>query len=625
MEERLLRYYNKELQFIREMGGEFAKQFPKIAGRLGLDGIECADPYVERLLEGFAFLAARVHLKIDSEFPHFTQHLLEMVYPHYLAPLPSMAMVQFQPDMSEGSLAGGYTLARGSVLRSVLGKDDQTACEYRTAHEVTLWPVALTAADYLPTTGAVAALGLEGLKGVKAAIVLRLETVGEAGFDGLALDRLALYLHGADERPVRVYEQLLANCAGLVVRPRGRGAKWQQRLAKDKIRPLGFDDEEALLPYGARSFQGYRLLHEYFAFPQRYLLVELSGLGAAVSRCRDGSLEVIILLDRAEPLLDGVIDASLFALNCTPAVNLFPKRADRIHLNNRQVEYHVVPDRTRPMDFEIYQLGKVLGYGTSSDEKQEFHPFYELKDKTLPAERAAYYAIERQPRLLSARQRDRGPRSSYLGTEIYLSLVDAREAPYPSSLRQLAVETLCTNRDLPMHMPVGRGATDFTVESGGPISAVRCLAGPTKPRRPLAEHDASWRLINHLSLNYLSLLDSEGEEAAPALRDILSIYGGAAELSHRKQVEGLLGVASKPVHRRLPLAGPIIYGRGLEITLTCDEAAFEGSGAFLLGAVLERFFARYVSINSFTETVIKSLDRGEIMRWPARIGSRHRI
>ena len=548
-----------------------------------------------------------------------------MVYPHYLSPSPSMAVVQFQPDMTEGSLAEGYPVPRGTALRSRLGKDDKTACEYRTAQEVTLWPIEMAEAEYLPTRGAVAALGLEGLKDVKAGIRLRLQTVGGAAFETLGLGRLALYLHGADERPVRCYEQLLANCKGLVVRPRGGGAAEQLRLGPEQVRPLGFADEDALLPYDTRSFQGYRLLQEYFAFPKRFLMVELAGLGPAVSRCQGDSLEVIVLLDRAEPLLDGTIDAGLFALHCAPAVNLFAKRADRIHINNREVEYHVVPDRTRPMDFEVYRIDGVTGYGTSSDEKQDFHPFYQMKDKARDDRRAAYYVTQRRPRLLSARQRDRGARSSYLGTEVYLTLVDGNEAPHPSSLRQLAVEMLCTNRDLPMHMPVGRGSTDFTVESGGPISAVRCLAGPTKPRRPLAEQDSSWQLINHLSLNYLSLIENGQGEAVPALRELLSVYGGLADLAQRKQVEGIVAVASKPIHRRLPQAGPITYGRGLEVTLRCDEAAFEGSGAFLLGAVLAHFFSRYVSINSFTETVIDTLDRGEIMRWPARIGSRHSL
>ncbi len=625
MDPRLLHYYNRELQYLREMGGEFAREFPKIAGRLGLEGFECADPYVERLLEGFAFLAARVQLKVDAEFPHFTQHLLEMVYPHYLAPTPSMALVQFQPDLSEGGLSEGFVIPRDSVLHSLLGKDDLTPCEYRTAQDVTLWPLKLVKAEYLGTAAAVAALGLYLPPGVKAGIRLVLRSTAGLTFDKLALDSLPLYLRGSDSLPLRVYEQLLGNGVALVVRPTQRPVPWQEMRDKSYIRRLGFANGQALLPYSPRSFQGYRLLHEYFAFPERYLFVELAGLGSAVRRCQDSELEVVVLLNRSDPSLEGVLGESHFALFCAPAINLFPRRADRIHLTDRQFEYHILPDRTRPMDFEVYQVTSVAGYGTSATKEQEFLPFYSSHNLARPSDHSAYYTLQRAPRLLSARQRRQGARSSYIGSEVFIALVDGNEAPYRSDLHQLALTTLCTNRDLPLHMPVGQGKTDFTLESGAPVESVRCLAGPTRPRPSWAEGEVAWRLLSHLSLNYLSLLDNDAHQGAVALRDLLLLYSDAAEAPVRKQIEGIRSVTARPVTRRLPIPGPIAFGRGLAITVTCDETAFEGSGVFLLGAVLEAFFAKYVSINSFTETVVKTLDRGEIMRWPARTGHRQTL
>jgi len=625
MDPRLLQYYNRELQYIRELGGEFAKEFPKIASRLGLEGFECADPYVERLLEGFAFLTARVQLKIDAEFPRFTQHLLELVYPHYLAPTPSMAIVQFQPELNEGALSEGFVIPRGSALRSLLGKGDLTPCEYRTAHEVTLWPLELVKAEYLGTTAAVASLGIANRRGVKAGLRLRLRTTAGLTFDKLALDRLPLYLRGSDRLPMQSYEQLLANGVAVAVQPTCRPIPWQVMLDKSCIRRLGFADQQALLPCGPRSFQGYRLLHEYFAFPQRYLFVELAGLGPAVRRCADRELDIVVLLDRSDPALEGVLDESHFALFCAPASNLFPKRADRIHLSDRQAEYHVLADRTRPLDFEVYQVSDVVGHGTSAEQEREFQPFYAADDLTRQGDTPAYYTLHRVPRVLSSRQRRQGPRSSYIGSEVFIALVDASEAPYSSELRQLAIHTLCTNRDLPLHMPVGQGKTDFTLESGAPVEAVRCLAGPTKPRPSWAEGDSTWRLISHLSLNYLSLLDSDEKTGAAALRELLMLYGDLGDAATRKQIEGLRSVNAEAVTRRLPLPGPIAFGRGLAVTVTCDETAFEGSGVFLLGAVLEQFFAKYVSINSFTETVVRTLDRGEVMRWPARIGQRRTL
>lgn len=625
MDPRLIQYYNQELQHLRELGGEFAREFPKIAGRLGLEGFECADPYVERLLEGFSFLAARVQLKMDAEFPQFTQHLLEVIYPHYLAPTPSMVMARFQPDLTEGALEHGFVIPRGAELYSVLGKGEQTSCEYRTAHPVTLWPLEITEAQYFAGKEPVALLDLPDLHKVRAGVRLRLRTtLPGLPFSKLPLERLPLYLHGSEALPARLHEQLLANTVMVVARPGQRPAPWHEVVAGNPIQRLGFEDEQALLPLTPPSFQGYRLLHEYFAFPQRYLLVELGGLSPAARRCAGQDLEVLILLNRADSVLENAVSVENFALFCAPAVNLFPKRADRIHLSDQFAEHHVVPDRTRAMDFEVYQVAGVTGIGAAGEE-QEFLPFYAQYDRLSQRSQRSFYTVHRLPRVLSSRQRRDGPRSSYVGGEIYLSLVDADRAPYRGGLRQLAVATLCTNRDLPLHMPVGRGETDFTLSSGAPVKSVRCLAGPTRPRPSHAYGDTAWRLISHLSLNYLSLADSDARQGAAALRELLALYGDLAESAVRKQIDGVLSVRATPITRRAPISGPIAFARGLEVTLTMDEAAFEGAGIFLLGTVLEQFFAKYVSINSFTETVVRSTERGEIMRWPTRIGRRHTL
>ncbi len=624
MDPRLLDYYNRELRFIREMGGEFAREFPKIAGRLGLESFECADPYVERLLEGFAFLTARVQLKLNAEFPRFTQHLLESVYPHYLAPTPSMAVVQFQPDLDEGGLADGFPVPRGSALRSVLGKGERTACEYRTAHDLTLWPVELMEARYLYGS-ALAAIGPGIPKAVTAGIRLRLRATAGLTFDKLALDRLPVFLRGSGELRMRVYEQLLAHAVGLVVQPAVKAPSWRSVLNKDCVRPVGFEDQQALLPFGPRSFQGYRLLQEYFAFPDRFLFVELGGLGPSVRRCEANELEITVLLDTQDSELEDSFETSLFALFCAPAINLFPKRADRIHMTDRSEELHVIPDRTRPMDFEVHGISQVTGFGSRVDPEQSFLPFYAPQEWLGGREHRAYYMVHREPRVLSAEQRIQGTRSSYVGGEVFLSLVDGDEAPYPHDLRQLGVTALCTNRDLPLQMSVGKGGTDFVMELGAPVKSLRCVAGPTRPRPSFPEGDSAWRLVSHLSLNYLSLIDSDPREGAAAIRELLGLYGDRAEPATRQQVDGVRHLSANPITRRLPGPGPTTFARGLEIELVLDKAAFEGTGVFLLGAVLEQFFSKYVSINSFTETMVRTTDGDEVMRWPARVGRRHSL
>jgi len=618
---RLLRYYSQELQHLREMGGEFAVQYPKIAGRLGLEGFECADPYVERLLEGFAFMAARVQMKIDAEFPRFTQHLSEIVYPHFLAPTPSMAIAQLQPDLGNPALNAGYRVARGAPMRSVLGKDDATACEYRTAHELTLWPVQLVEAKFFTNGGTIAGVEARLPANVKAGLRLRLRTTNGEPFCKLGLDRLTLHLRGSDDMPGQIYEKLLGATLGVLVLPGSRPAGRHTLLPKTALRPRGFAEEDALLPSGQRSFQGYRLLQEYFAFAQRFLFVELTDLKAAVSTCAETELEIIVLLARGDARLEQALDASNFALNCTPVVNLFQRRADRINLSGDQLEYHVLPDRTRPMDFEVHQVESVTGYGIGTDAEQEFHPLYSARDlgaATVASQ--AFYQIRREPRLLSQRQRQRGPRSSYIGSETFITLVDAQEAPYRHNLRQLGLVLWCTNRDLPLSMPLGVGKTDFILEQGGPVQSVRVLGGPSQPFPSFAEGGMAWRLINQLSLNYLSLADTDPDQGARSLRELLALYCHPLDLSSQRQVEGVRSVSAKPVTRRMPAPGPITFGRGLEITVTMDDGAFEGAGAFVLGGVLSHFFAQYVSINSFTETVVRTVGRGEIMRWKAQEG-----
>ena len=622
MDPRLLRYYERELQHVREMGAEFAREFPKIAGRLGLEGFECADPYVERLLESFGFMAARVQLKLDSEFPVFTQHLLELVYPHYLAPTPSMTVVRFMPNVREGSLSDGVTIPRDTVMRSRLGKREQTTCEYWTKHDVQLWPFELRRVQYSTVLGELNKVRLPGPRRAKAMLRLQLNTTSGTRFDQMTLDRLPLFLSGGDATAMRLYEQLSASTIAVVARLSSGPSARYDVVAGEGIRPIGFDDEEALLPYGPRSFQGYRLLHEYFAFPSRFMFVELNGLAPIFKKATEGEIELLIVLDKEEPTLEGVVDSSRVLPFCAPAINLFPRQADRVHLSDRESEYHVVPDRTRPLDLEVHSVQHVIGYGTRAESERDFSPLYSTWDHARQDEHPAYFTVRRQPRMLSTKQQALGTRSTYVGSEIFVSLVDGREGPYSHDLRQLGVQTLCTNRDLPLHMSVGQGETDFTLSSGAPIESARCVAGPSSPRASHAHGEVAWRLISHLSLNYLSLCNSDSHQGAAALRDMLSLYAELGDPAVRKQVHGVRSVSSRPLMRPLFGSGPVTMGRGLEVNLECDEAAFQGTGAFLLGAVLERFFAKYVSINSFTETTLKTLQRGEIMRWPMKNGQR---
>ena len=622
MDPRLLSLYEAELAFMRGMGREFAEEYPKIGARLGLGSTEVNDPYVERLLEGFAFLTARVQLKMQAEFPTFTQSLLQMVYPHYLAPTPAMAVVRFQPDPTLRGMPDGVVLPPGTELRSLLGTEDQTNCEFRTAHAVQLLPIELSEAEYIGSAAAVAALGLPDRRGVKAAIRLRLRVTGDMAFNKLALDRLVFFLGGAAGARMRLYEQLVANVVQVHVRPTVRPVPWTESLKPQSVHGLGFAPEEALLPRLPQSFDGYRLLQEYYAMPERFLFTAIDGLDRAIVRCTTGELDVVVLLDRADPALAAGFGPEQMQLFCTPAINLFSRRSDRINLNERDAEHHVVPDRMRPLDFEVFAVQSVEGYAGDGSAPQRFLPFYANNDLSRNPGHRSYYTLRRQPRQLSSRSRQRGPRSSYFGHDLFITLVDAEQAPVRHNLRQLGLDLLCTNRDLPLSMPAGRQHTDFTILVSAPVASIRCLVGPVPPQPCRNDGGYAWRFISHLSLNYLSLADTDDVQGAAALRELLRLYVPSEQSIAARQLEGLLSVQATPVVRRIPGSGPMAAGRGLAITLTMDEAPFGGSGAVLLAAVLERFFAKYVSINGFTETALRCTERGEVMRYPLRLGTK---
>ena len=633
MDPRLLQYYNLELQHLREMGAEFAEQFPKVAARLGMNGLEVTDPYVERLMEGVGFMAARVHLKLDAEFPRFTQALLESIYPHYLAPTPSMLVAQLAPDPNEPNLAAGFTVPRGSSMQGVTGADDPTACEFRTAQDVRLWPIEVVAASYFSYAPDLPLNALPIAQRIKGGLRIRLRTTAGLKVAQLSLDRLTLYLAGRNDVANALYELCLSAPLGTLVMPGQDGPRWHDFRPASSVNPVGFSDTDALLPVTLRSFQGYRLLQEYFSFPQRFRFFEVSDLASSLQRVAGSDVDLVLLFGRGDATLEPVVDASNIALFCTPAINLFTRRADRIHVSESAYEYHVVPDRTRPLDFEVYEVTEVVGHGVGADSEQRFLPFYAAYSTDEAHQQSAYFTTRREPRLVSAAQRRRGVRSSYVGTEVFLGLVDSAQAPFSGDLRQLSIQTLCTNRDLVLQMPVGITRSDFTLDRAAPVQRIRVVNGPSRPYAPLADGAVAWRAISHLSLNYLSLVNASEQEGAAALRDLLELYASSADPTARKQIEGIRSVRVAPVVRRLPparadrsassrTASMLAFGRGLEVVVELDELAFEGGSAFLLGSVLNHFFSRYVSINSFTETTLRTLGRGEINRWVPQWGAR---
>lgn len=618
MDSRLLKHYEAELSYLREMGAEFAQSYPKIASRLGMDELEVLDPYVERILEGSAFLTARVQLELELQYPAFTSHLLEIIYPHYLAPIPSMMITQIAPDTDNPVVDEGFVLPRGTSLRSELVPGAQSACVFNTSADLTLWPIEIAEAEYIDGRGALVAAGVAGALEARAGIRLRLKRAGGKPIAELPLDVLNVFLGGQGVKGWQLHELLCTQTTGLVARSADHRDDWVQELS-GTVQGRGFARNEALLPTPRQSFDGYRLLQEYFAMPERFHFVDIDGLSRGLARATGDAVDIYILLSKGQAEIEAGITPDAFSLHCVPAINLFEKRCDRVHIDNRSVEHHVVADRTAPLDFEVFALKSVTGIGADGEENTPFAAFYSASDFT-PAGGGfpAYYTVKRKMRQRTEKERLKGARTTYLGSENFVTLTDGAQAPYPDTLAQLSVQALVTNRDLPILLSSG-GTDLFHLPGGGPVRSISTPVSPTRPRPTLAQGDAAWRLISHLSLNYLSITDTDGENGeqggALALRELLGLYAPKGDRAAEFQLEGLLSIKSRPIVRRLSDGVMSTAVRGLEITLTCDESLFEGTSVYQLGSVLSVFFQKYAAINSFTETVLMTEQRGEIARW----------
>ena len=627
MDPRLLNLYESELRYFRESSVEFAHAFPKIASRLGLDGNEVADPYVERLIEATAFLSARVGLKLDAEFPRFTGHLLDVVYPHYLAPTPAMVVASCNPELEDAALATGPTMKRGSGLRAHQTAGQSTYCEFRTSQDLRLWPMEVKRAQYFSYAPDLNLHLHPRSRDIRGGLRFVLQATAGLTFDQISLDELVIHFGGAEDVAWQLHECVLGKPLGVLVQPIGPSGLLPGRmvtLPPSVVLPVGFEDGQALLPVTATGFAGYRLVQEYFAFAQRLQFAKIQKLQATLSTMAVTEVEITVLFSRGDAALEKLVTADNVQLHCVPAINLFSKRLDRVSVSDGVSQFHLVPDRTKPQDFEVHSITEVIGHGKSEAggavPEQPFLPFYSAFHGSRHAH-PAYFTTTREPRMQSQKQRTQGHRSSHIGSEVFMQLVDPQEAPYSSSLRQLAVTALCTNRDLPLLMPLGRG-NDLDCVDSYPVRRVTVVRGPSRPVSPVVNQGLGWKVIDHLALNYLSLSEGNGTQAAAALREMLMLYAMHADEARQTQVAGLLTVRTKPVARRLPMAGPIAFGRGLEVTLEVEKMAFHGHSSFAFGAVMAQYLSRHVNVNHFVETVLTIAGKGENMRWEPQCGTR---
>ncbi|MBI1896789.1 MAG: type VI secretion system baseplate subunit TssF [Acidobacteria bacterium] len=609
MRDELLLYYERELSFLRQMGAEFAEKYPKIASRLILEADKCEDPSVERLLEAFAFLAARVHLKIDDEFPEITEALLSILYPHYIRPIPSMSVVQFHLDPEQGKIASGVKIDRGAVLYSkpVGG----VPCKFQTCYETTLWPVTVAAGEWKTPDRLQPAIRTDAA----GALRIELHSLADIELNKLEMRSLRFFLSGESNVMHALYELLCCNCVQIWLRdPTPNTRVKPVALPASSLRAVGFAGDEGMLPYPRRSFAGYRFLQEYFTFPEKYFFLDLNGLEGIFQGGFKNCAEIVFLFSPYEhhdrkQMLELGISAKTFRLGCAPIINLFPQTAEPILLDQKKFEYPIVPDVRRPNAVEIFSVDEVVSINPQTRETVPYEPFYSYRHATVRDKKQMFWLASRRP---SARRNDEG-------TEMYVSIVDLSSRPVHPEADTLTVRTTCTNRDLPARLPFGNENGDFELEIGTPVKRIVALKKPTPTLRPPVGRGVLWRLISQLSLNYLSLV----EEGREALQEILKLYNFTDSVYSAKQIEGLTSLRSRKHFARVISESGVTFARGLRVEMEFDEEQFVGGGVYLFAAVLERFLGMYVSLNSFSQLVARTKQRKEVLKeWPPRAGER---
>lgn len=623
MQRNFLDYYNKELTFMREMSHEFAIQHPKIAKRLGMHGIEVADPFVERLIEAFCFMSARTQLKLDAEFPLFTRRLLDIIYPNYTAPTPSMGVVQIQPSLKEGDFSHGYCVPRNSTFLTPIAPGEVTRCEFRSGQDVQLWPFEVVEAHLTSLPPDMPSLDHHRISAhrLKEALRIKLKLPAGITFSQLeGFDRLPIYING-DERVVsHIFELLYSNCVATIIRGQQGGQTCNTIISHDALSFDSLTPEQSLLPVAWNMFHGHNLVHEYFSCRQRFYFFTVTQLSAAAKNNDSDEMEIIILLDRQSQALATHVTPSLFLLHCTPVINLLPRRMDKLEINRKFNEFHVLPDRSRPLDFEIYSIQRVFGQKVETSQEINFHPLFQAQHNDKDSH-GRYFSTVRKMHRGKRNTRKYDTRTAYAGTEVFLSLVDQQNAPYSDDIRYLSIQALVTNRDLPRLITAENNFSLMMTESA-PVSGARFLFQPSAPRPPFADGESAWRLIRQLSYNYLPLSDMPHSEGGEAMRNMLRLFVSSADHEANTQIDALVGCKSEPVIRRLPGNGLLVYGRGIRCSLTVDEEGFSGISPYLFGMIMENYLARHAAINVFTETELLTLQRGRIGLWQPRHGRR---
>jgi type VI secretion system protein ImpG len=611
MREELLEYYERELTYLRQMGGDFARKYPRIAGRLLLDADSCGDPHVERLLEGFAFMAARVHRRLDDDLPQLSETLLNLLYPSYLKPIPAMTIVELLPDPAQGKKTAGVTIPRGTPLVSKQTVDGMPL-RFKTSYDVTLWPMRVSEAEWRqPERMAKRVRSTTGDLPVSA-LRMRISCSQDVAFEGLPMDKLRFYITGDPGMVYPLYELLSANCIEIQLHELN-DAKRVLSLGPEHVKMAGFEPDETVLPFHRRSMDGHRLLQEYFTLPEKFLFFDISGLEELARGGFGTEVDIVLLFSRFErperqQVLELGVNDRTFRLGCTPAVNLFEKAAEPILLSHTRAAYSVVPDSRQAEVMEVYSIDEVAATNPRMRETKILEPIHSYRYETRSETGKAYWSSTRKMNQMGERR----------PSTIDISIVDLDGQMKDPEADVLSVRCTCTNFDLPSRFTLGSTEGDFEATGYSIAKVITSIRRPTRSFDPSDGVGQLWRLVSHLSLNYLSI----SEEGRGALQEILRLHNFTDSNYHENQIGAITELTSKPHFAMVASPYGLSPARGTAVEILLDEQQFTGGSAYLFGAVIDRFLAGYASMNSFAQlTAMTNLRKEPLNVWPPRAGN----
>lgn len=593
-------YFQREMAYLRHEGGLFAGSFPKVAGRLDFSNVESADPHVERLLQSFSFLTARLQRDVEDLFPRISTALLETLYPQFIAPLPSYTITKFETCGQKGKLMGRFRVNKGTQLY-VHGMDGDI-CRFQTCSDLDIYPIKVESIDIVPTFDLPKKAGHFSTHRV-----LRLHLKSVAGaVSELDLGKLRFHIVGNPILQNKVYEALFLRDPSTAVSYGPRATPTRYTLPLPHLTTaVGFEDDEAVMPYPDHGHPGYRLLQEYFAYPQKFMFFDVD---ASNFRSDEKEFTLYIEIADAVALEDKDFDVSSIQLGCVPIVNLFKKVSEPIRITHKTVDYRLVADQRREDTMEVHSVQRVLGSREGERDPIEYAPYFSY----------THAEKEKQQALFWHARRSYSDNSQYPGNETYLSFVDYEFNVTLPADHSVYAEILCTNRSLARSLTAG---TELQSDQSIPVERMYCLDRPTEQHYLNRESLSQWRLISHLALGHLSLSDEEVN--LKMLKELVSQYGDFEDGNVVPELSIMRRFEAKRVTRRLGYDAWRGFVHGTKFTLTMADAISRDTRVFLFSQVLNHVLPQFASVNSFSELEVQRINAKGISKlWQPRSGNK---